>query len=460
MSVFFDGKMLTTPVTASAVNDDAMLNQNLSVGNVVAFVGEAQGGKHLEILRFGNPNEARSVLVGGDLCDAVVAAFSPSSETGAAQTVKAVRINQGIETELQLPLSNGTNGTTASSYVLGTLRGKSYSKNDATIKVKVDFAVPNSRDITVSGGTGSEAWTLVGNDVSYTGIAIHFKAPLCSFTVTGNNTVVLVTDVGTTDEQTTTLDLDLYPTFQLLDDYIQTLRNAAGVAPFAIEYEKYADVNAPSMTTQAMDQAIYQSGASDHDKQLRFSMHGYLTKKWFDDNLGDVVDFELNKTDAAYWHYGLFANDFKFLSAKPAKPTDWSDWEKGLNLLADDRDIQWVHGVSGKKYIHTAILDHVTTCSLQYKERRAILGTEAGTSDDEAIALAKAINSPRVSLVHIGHYAYNNGKLALRPPYMTAGLVAAAFAGMNPGTPLTNKSLQVQGLELNRSNPTDTDKLL
>ena len=41
MAVFFNGQLLVTPVTASAVNDDAMQSQNLTVGNALAIVVSA-----------------------------------------------------------------------------------------------------------------------------------------------------------------------------------------------------------------------------------------------------------------------------------------------------------------------------------------------------------------------------------------------------------------------------------
>ena len=48
----------------------------------------------------------------------------------------------------------------------------------------------------------------------------------------------------------------------------------------------------------------------------------------------------------------------------------------------------------------------------------------------------------------------------MRPAYMTAALVAAAFGGVNPGTPLTNKVISVNGLERDLDNPTETDELI
>ncbi|MNN19986.1 hypothetical protein D3C81_1332450 [compost metagenome] len=69
--------------------------------------------------------------------------------------------------------------------------------------------------------------------------------------------------------------------------------------------------------------------------------------------------------------------------------------------------------------------------------------------------------SDRTSLVHLGHYDYDaTGKLVLFEPYQTAAIIAGAFSGVNPGTPLTNKTIRVRGLERDLRNPTDTDRLI
>jgi hypothetical protein len=99
--------------------------------------------------------------------------------------------------------------------------------------------------------------------------------------------------------------------------------------------------------------------------------------------------------------------------------------------------------------------------SVARKERRAVCGTPSGTSDSAAVAAAKALNSDRVSLTHLGIYDYNRvGALVLFEPFIAAAMVAAAFSGLNPGTPLTNKSLRVAGMERKLRNPTDTDGLI
>lgn len=97
MAVFFNGRLLVSPVTASVVNDDAMRNQNLTVGNVVALVGRSTGGAPKTALRFGSPQEARDVLGSGELLTAVLAAFDPSSETAGPSQVVAVRVNPAAQ---------------------------------------------------------------------------------------------------------------------------------------------------------------------------------------------------------------------------------------------------------------------------------------------------------------------------------------------------------------------------
>ena len=462
MSVFFDGKLLTTPQTASAVNDDAMLNQNLSVGNVIAYVGQAQGGESGKVMSFGTPNEAKQVLIGGELCDAVVNAFAPSTETGAPQTVKAIRVNKAQQASLDLPLASGSSGTGA----FGTLLGKTFSNSDLSIKAKVEQGSDSTLvSITVAGGTGANAWSFTGEDVNAAGVKVNINAVNTSvrFTRILNGTewnpyCEVTTDIGTPDEKKTTVDLTQYPTLGDINDFISTLTNKAGVKVVSLTF---LDADNANLLPTVLDVAIYKTDDATTSAILDVHWTGYAIQDWFDKTLPDYVSFKLNEANHDHFVMGPAVMDYKFMTMNPATAPTNQDWSDAFDLLERDRNVQWVHAVTGNASIHAMVTHHVTVCSNQYKERRAINGTVSGTTDAQAIAAAKSTNSPRVSLVHIGHYAYdNNGKLVLRPPYMTAGLVAACFAGVNPGTPLTNKSLAVQGLERDLRNPTDTDALL
>jgi hypothetical protein len=91
-------------------------------------------------------------------------------------------------------------------------------------------------------------------------------------------------------------------------------------------------------------------------------------------------------------------------------------------------------------------------------ERRCFVGGAAGQTLAQAIAAAKLLNSDRTAQVFPGHYDYSAaGVLELRPAYMSAAVVAAGFAGSNPGRTMTNKALTLRGLETKLRNPTDTD---
>ena len=102
MPVFFNGRLCVSPATMSVVDDSAMANQNLSVGNVVALIGRAEGGEPKKALRFGSPSEAVATLRSGELLTAVLKAFDPSSQVGGPATVVAVRVNPAVQSSLDL----------------------------------------------------------------------------------------------------------------------------------------------------------------------------------------------------------------------------------------------------------------------------------------------------------------------------------------------------------------------
>jgi len=124
--------------------------------------------------------------------------------------------------------------------------------------------------------------------------------------------------------------------------------------------------------------------------------------------------------------------------------------------------VQWVVPVSSDPAIHAMAAAHAKFMSdVMGLERRCFLGTAVATADATAIAAAKDLNSDRCSLVHLGIYDYNTaGVLTLYPPYIASAIIAGAFAGVNPGTPMTNKALSIKGIERRLRNPVDTDELL
>lgn len=431
MSVFFGGRKLVTPTTASVVNDDAMANRNLTVGNIVAFIGKSTGGKPNEVLRFGSPDQAKALLRSGELLDAVVKAFDPSAETPAPSTVLALRVNPALQSTLALK--------NASAATVITLSSANYGQADNQIKAKIEAGTTTGKRVTVAQGTALYA----ADNLARPTLSVLYSGAEASATIAVDATsVVLAAPSGTT--VATILFAD-FPDVSSLVDKINTVEGFAGsvlgstynnATADGFDFVAATDCKTAAYTVTANLQAIvdwFNSGAQPLVTAVRATAVGTVP------------------ANVAY----------TYLSGGSEGTTTNTEWSNGFTKL-QSADLQWLAPISGSAAIHAMADAHVAFCStILRRERRAICGTASATSDAAAIPLAKAINSDRTSLVHLGYYAYDAaGKLTLRPPYMTAALIAAAFSGVNPGTPLTNKTLKVQGLERDLLNPTDTDVLI
>lgn len=431
MSYFFNGRLWITPATMSVVDDSAMANQNLSVGNNVAYIGASTGGQPNTVLSFGSPSEAQATLISGPLLDMVVKAFAPSNETGAPGTVNAIRVNPAVQSSLNL-----VDATSAA--VIG-LQSTDYGQYTSQIKVKVESGSTAGKKLTTQLGNAFYTQDNVFRNafsVQYTGAA---ATALISVTSTS---VTLQSPTGTT---VATLDLNTFPTIQQVVDAINTFPGFAAAV---------LDGNGAQAALNGLDFVTAQDV-----KTSAFSVTANLQAcvDWFN---GQSEGF-ITATRAA--NAGtLPANiGFTYLAGGSDGTTTNTQWSDAFTTL-QTADVQWVTPLSSDPSIAAMTDAHVQFMSgIGRKERRAICGTALGTTDVAAIAAAKALNSDRTSLVHIGYYDFNaNGALTLYAPFMTAGIIAAMFAGSNPGTPMSNKTMTVRGLERDLRNPTDTDPLI
>lgn len=431
MSYFFDGRLWITPATMSVVDDSALANQNLSVGNNVAFIGTSTGGAPNTVLSFGNPSEAEAALISGPLLDAVKKAFAPSTQTGGPATVNAIRVNPAVQSSLNL--------LDASNAQVIALQSTDYGQYTNQIKVKVETASTTGKKLTTQLGNAFYTQDNVFRNafsVQYTGAAVTSVMTIAAATVT------LQAPSGST---VATLDLNSFPTIQQLVDAINSTAgfsasvldgNGAQAALNGLDFVTAQDVKTAAFTATATLQACVD---------------------WFN---GQGEGF-ITATRAA--NAGtLPANiGFTYLTGGSDGTTTNTNWSNAFTTL-QTADVQWITPISSDPAIAAMADAHVQFMSgIGRMERRAICGTALGTTDTVAIAAAKAINSDRTSLVHIGYYDYNaSGNLTLYAPYMTAAIIAAMFAGSNPGTPMSNKTMAVRGLERNLRNPTDTDPLI
>ena len=431
MAVFFGGRLLVSPVTASVVNDDAMRNQNLTVGNVVALVGRSAGGAPKTALRFGSPQEARDTLVSGELLTAVLAAFDPSSETAGPSQVVAVRVNPATQAALNLKNAGAAN--------VIALTSAGYGVGENQVKVKVEAGTLQGRRLTVQ--RGNDYFT--EDNVAREAFTVRYTGALASATIAVTGTAVTIEAPAGTN--VATIDLTQFPKIQDVVDRINLLPDFTAVVGGS-NFSKPALNGLDFVTAQDVKTATY---------TVRADLQAAVD--WFNGARQTLVRAaRVNGAGAP-----PASIPFAFLSGGSDGATTMTDWADAFEVL-QTIDAQWITPVSGDDAIHAMADAHVAFMSnVARKERRAIVGTDVATSDDAAIQKAKALNSDRTSLVHIGHYDYDlDGKLTLYPAYISAARIAGGFAGVNPGTPLTNKNFRCRGLERKLRNPVDTDLLI
>lgn len=430
-SVFFNGRLWVSPSTMSVVDDSALANQNLSTGNIVALIGPSEGGEPNKALRFGSPSEAMAALRGGDLLTAILKAFDPSAQTNGPSTIVAVRVNPASRASLNLQDGNSQD--------VISLVSTDYGAYTNQIKIKVETGSSSGKKVTTQFGNDFFAQ----DNISRNAFQVQYDGaqPTAVITTTGSS-VILQAPSGST---VATIDLSVYKTMLQVVDRINAVSgfsaavldgNDAKISLNGLDYVTAVDVKTAVYAVTADLQAVID--------WINDTSEGYLTAT--------------RATDAG----AVPANvSFVYLSGASDGSITNGDWSNAYTTLQTE-DVQWVAPISSDPSIHAMNDAHCAFMSTVARaERRGIVGTALGTSDDDAITAAKALNSDRSSLIHLGFYDYNpDGVLTLFPPYITAALIAGAFSGVNPGTSLTNKSIKVRGLERNLRNPTDTDPLI
>lgn len=431
MAVFFNGRLWVSPATMSVVDDSAMYNKNLNVGNTVCIIGRSSAGKPFTPLRFSSYLEAAAVLNGGESLKAIEKAFNPSSDTYGPLSVMFIRIND--ETQSTLMLRN------ASGQDVIKLTAQEFGKHTNKIQVKIENGSKYGVKLTTKYLT---KFHTVDNlrrrvfSIQYVGSATSaaFSCDATTFTLLKNGTAIEefnLADMPTIQE--------LVDRINAVDGYVAMVLDSNGRKPALNGLDGYNSVDiktATAVTVQANLQACVD---------------------WFNGIGEGFVHAE--RIDGAKARPANIP--FTFMSGGSEGLTTMNEWANAFEVLQKE-DVQWVVPISADPAIHAMTESHCAFMSnIARMERRCILGTNINTTDDQAIDAALNINSDRASLVHIGFYDYNeNGRLTLFPPYILAAQLAGMFSGVDPGTALTNKTLKVRGLERKLRNPTDTDELI
>lgn len=428
---FFNGRLYTTPATMSAVNDAAMQPTNAAIGNVLAILGQADGGEPNTALSFGDPDQVAGVLLSGPLAVAVAKAFNPSNETNAPSTVIAVRV--GAATQAAYTLLDGTGNPAA------VLTSQQYGIYANRVKVKVAAGSTSGLAMTVQYGNAY----VVGDNLARNAFTVQYAGAAASATMAVSGTAVtLQAPSGTVAK---TIDLTVYSTVAQLVDAISAVAGFTATASAGSENTTALN-GLDSVAAQDVKTALYTATA----------------------NLQAVIDWIngpaqpfITATRPSAAGSPPAQIGWTYLSGGTVAAPQVSDWTNALSML-QGQDVQWVVPLVGDPSVHAAVDAHVQYMStIGERERRAFVGPSAGTTLSAVEALPVAINSDRTAMVWPGYYDYDpNGVLTLYDSFYSAAVVAAGFAGLSPGDTMSNRTLTVRGLEFTVRNPTDTDVLI
>lgn len=433
--IFFNGRLLTTPTTASQVNDDAMQSQNLGTSNAAAFVGESQGGEPGVILKFSNPADAKAVLRGGNLLEAVLKGFAPSSDTNAPGTIFCIRAGGATPSTHMVKDVDDKDLIKLSSINFGTRDNQIRSRLEKGTKSGYRFTVQMNNNYLSSDNISRTLLTL-GTDGD-DDLAVVVTDDKLTISPTAENAEPLIT-VDFSDSLTVSQAADLI-------NSVPPLKATVGRGSDNLYMKSQAD----SVTAGVIK------------KEEPFAVTANLTEliRWINTNAMTLIKAELADGVTLLKAPALYP--VTFFTGGTITPPTVADYSDALDLL-QTRLVKWIAVLSGEPSIPAMLSAHVTYCSETLgKERRGIAGTNVGTTDEAASQLARSIQDDRISLVHLGYYDYDiTGALVLMPPYLSAAMVASMFAGVTPGTPLTNKSFSCYGLERTLILPSDTDDLI
>lgn len=432
MSTFFNGSYLVTPDVVSAVDDSLMYPAGLPSGNVLALIGESSGGKPKTAIRIRSPLHAQRLLRSGPLLDAAIRAFAPASIAGSPAGVLVVRVDPAEQSEAVLKGAGDVD--------VINLKSTDYGAHTTGLEIRLETGTRVGFRVSVRQDGVVFYRDNIGLDVmnvQYTGAAITAAVKVEA----GN--LVLEAPSGTAVKT------------YILAEWSSTAALVEAITASMTDWEVTVERGAERFRPERMDKVTIT------DAKTAASV---LTG-----NAWSIVNY-INSNSEIYLD-AEFATTAPVLSPVTCGWTPLTggangnvlpvDWEEGFDAL-HEIEAHWLVPLTDNPAIWDMAAAHCDYLSARKRERRAFVGADTGVTEEQAKGHAYGINSDRVAYVWPGVYEYDaiTRELLLKPAYLAAVNVAAAFACLNPGTTMSRKALSVAAAEVLLKEPTDTDDLI
>lgn len=418
-AVSFHGTSTRVPSVLTWVDDRALTPNSVGSSLIVAIVGQAEGGEPQKPEYFSSIVDAVARVRGGDIYKVLRSAFAPSKNNVAPAIICLVRANPATKGTITLKNS-------ATDIITVTSKNWGIRENGTSIAVATG-TLANSKKVTVSDGTNSYVKDNVIRSVltlAYTGT---------SMAITVNATGITATVVGGSGSSQTALFAN-YPTAKKMADFFNAQTGFVATMgvnvdpnyPITDQMDYLTAVSALSQTLYANNAAIVDFLSSPDQPLVTAVKIG---------GVGLLIDNTTTPRYLAGAGEGTLTNP---------------DWQASFDSLINE-PVALISCLSPTLAIQQMLLNHVSTPTSASQARRGYVGAALGAKSSDLSAyrtISDAMNSDRISVVCQGMNSFDDqgNTVTLAPYYMTA-LAAALQAGYGVGESVTNKPINVVGLE-------------
>jgi hypothetical protein len=409
------------PGTYSRTNYVKNSGGGVSANNAI-IIGESKGGKPNQLYVFYSPSEAKDVLRGGPLLEAVLHAFSPGNDL-TPQYIGAMRVNVGTQANRVLRKSTQD---------IINIKSWDWGAHTNQMKMKLEEGSNTGYKISFSfGGNATEE-----DDISRPSFSILYTGGGSAATLTITKTGLTTAVTGGENGENLNLDFNSFPT---LDDLVGYIADQPGYSISLIGEGADKTVNLDSVAAQSIK-----------------------TELVVKSDLQAIID-ALNK------NVYVGSGNAVFVASAPSRvvpdfDTDWVYFSGGTNGTAsvlefsntidglENEDVQIIGAATADEGVHILVRNHCINMNSveNRKERSCLLGGGLDESVDATIARAKNLGSKFCSLAYPGIYTYDPMDYTQKKygaPYLYAAKLIGQEVSLAVNEPMTNKSVDTLAWE-------------